>query len=68
MFLIFSRVFHNTVMIYNTRNRSNDTTESQKEKKTCFKAHFQYSQSKITGLNKMWPLKEWLGKKTKCYK
>ena len=22
-------------MIYNTRNRSNDTTESQKEKKTC---------------------------------
>ena len=26
-------------MIYNTRNRSNDTTESQKEKKTCFNAH-----------------------------
>ena len=44
-------------MIYNTRNRSNDTTESQKEKKTCFNAHFQYSQSKITGLNKMWSLK-----------
>ena len=22
-------------MIYNTRNRSNDTTESQKEKNTC---------------------------------
>ena len=37
-------------MIYNTRNRSNDTTESQKEKKTCFNAQFQYSQSKITGL------------------
>ena len=33
-------------MIYNTRNRSNDTTESQKEKKTCFNAHFQYSQAK----------------------
>ena len=28
-FLIF---FHNTVMIYNTGNRSNDITESQKEK------------------------------------
>ena len=44
-------------MIYNTRNRSNDTTEGQKEKKTCFNAHFQYSQSKITGLNKMRSLK-----------
>ena len=44
-------------MIYNTRNRSNDTTESQKEKKTCFNACFQYSQSKITGINKMWSLK-----------
>ena len=40
-------------MIYNTRNRSNDTTESQKEKKTCVNAHFQ----KITELNKMWSLK-----------
>ena len=28
-----------TVMIYNTRNWSNDTTESQKEKKTCFNAY-----------------------------
>ena len=44
-------------MIYNTRNRSNDTTESQKEKKPCFNAHFRYSQSKITGLNKMWSLR-----------
>ena len=44
-------------MIYNTRNRSNDTAESQKEKKTCFNARFQYSQSKITGLKKMWSLK-----------
>ena len=43
-------------MIYNTRNRSNDTTEGQKEKKACFHAHFQYSQSKITGLDKMWSL------------
>ena len=39
-------------MIYSTRNRSNDTRESQK-KKTCFNAQFQYSQSEITGLNKM---------------
>ena len=26
-------------MTYNTRNQNNDTTESQKEKKTSFKAH-----------------------------
>ena len=26
-------------MIYNTRNRGNDTTESQKEKNTYFNAH-----------------------------
>ena len=26
-------------MIYNTKNRNNDTTESQKEKKTCLNAH-----------------------------
>ena len=50
-------------MIYNTRNRSNDATESQKEIKSCFNAHFQYSQSKITddkcvySWNKMWSLK-----------
>ena len=44
-------------MIYNTRNRSNDTTESQKEKKTCFNAHFQHSQSNTMGLNKVWSLK-----------
>ena len=44
-------------MIYNTRNQSDETTESQKEKKTCFNAHFQYSQSKITRLNNMWLLK-----------
>ena len=44
-------------MIYKTRNRSNDTAESQKEKKARFNAHFLYSQSKITELNKMWSLK-----------
>ena len=44
-------------MIYNNRNLSNDIAESQREKKTCFNAHFQYSQSKITGLSKMWSLK-----------
>ena len=44
-------------MIYNTRNRSNGTTESQTEKKICFNAHFQYSQSKITALSKMWSLR-----------
>ena len=44
-------------MIYNTRDWSNDTTESQKEKKTCFNANFQSSQSKITELNKMWSLR-----------
>ena len=26
-------------MIYITKNRNNDTTESQKEKKNCFNAH-----------------------------
>ena len=44
-------------MIYNTRNRSNDATEIQKEKETCFNLHFQYIQSKTTGLNKMLSLK-----------
>ena len=44
-------------MIYNIGNRSNDTRESQKEKKICFNAHFQYSQLKIRGLNKIWLLK-----------
>ena len=50
-------------MIYNIRNQSNDITENQKEKKTCFNAHFQYSQSKITdnkgvySWNKIWLLK-----------
>ena len=29
----------------------------RKKKKTCFNAHFQYSQSKTTGLNKMRSLK-----------
>ena len=26
-------------MLYNTRNWSNNTTESQEEKKTCFNVH-----------------------------
>ena len=43
-------------MIYNTRNQKYVTTESQ-EKKTCFNANFRYSQSKMTGLNKMSSLK-----------
>ena len=40
-FPIFLKVFHKTVMIYNTSNRSDDTTESQTEKKTRFNAQFQ---------------------------
>ena len=57
-------------MIYNTKNRSNDTTESQKEKKTCFNAYFQYSQSKIMdnegaySSKNMWSLKSLV--KLKC--
>ena len=39
-------------MIYNTRHRSKDATESQNEKKTCFNAHFQYSRSKISTVGK----------------
>ena len=39
-------------MISNNSNRSNDAKESQKEKRR-FNAHFQYTQSKITGLSKM---------------
>ena len=36
------------------RNRSNDAGESQKEKKTCFNAHFStVSQKRITELFKM---------------
>ena len=44
-------------MIYNTRNRNNDKIESQKEKRPVFNVHFQYSQSKITGLSKERSLK-----------
>ena len=29
----FLKIVHNILMIYNTRNQSNDTTESQKEKR-----------------------------------
>ena len=47
-------------MIYNTKNRRNGASECKNVKKTCFNAHFQYSQSTIMGLNKilkMWSLK-----------
>ena len=47
-------------MTYNARNQSNDTTESQKEKKdmirtyslkkTCLNAYFDYSQSSTARL------------------
>ena len=43
-------------MIYNTRNWSSDTTESQKEKILVLMLLFS-SQSKIMGLNKMWALR-----------
>ena len=39
-FLNFFKILHNTVMNYNTRNQSNDTAESQKEKKASFNAYF----------------------------
>ena len=35
----FLKIFHKTVITYNTKKQNNDTTESQKEKKTCFNAH-----------------------------
>ena len=50
-------------MIYNTRSWGNDTTVRRKEKKACFNAYFQYSQSKIMDKkgayfrNKIWSLK-----------
>ena len=57
LFLIFILILifflHNIRINCNTRNQSNDATEKQKEIKTCFNVHFQYSQSKIKGLNKM---------------
>ena len=42
-------------MIYNTKNWSNNSTESQKEKpeRPDLMLIFQYSHSKITELNKM---------------
>ena len=45
-------------MIYNTKNWSNNTAESQEEKRPVLILIFSiYSQSKITELNKMWSLK-----------
>ena len=35
----FFKISHIRVMIYNTINQSNDTTERQKEKKICFNAN-----------------------------
>ena len=40
-------------MIYNARNRSNDATENLEGKRSVLVLIFS-SQSKITGLNKMW--------------
>ena len=57
LFLNFVNISHNTVAIYKTRSRINDSKESQNKKETCFNAHFQYSQSHITELNKTWSLK-----------
>ena len=61
----FFVIFHNAVMIYNSRNRSNYSTESQKEEKTCFNVRGKWNlnvQCMLTNLkgvyswNKMWPL------------
>ena len=43
-------------MIYNTRNRSDDATESQKKRPVLMLIFSAVSQ-KITGLNRMWSLK-----------
>ena len=42
-------------MIYDTRNRNIDTTECEKEKKTCFNAH-----NGVYSWNKKWSLKSLL--------
>ena len=52
-------------MIYNTRNQSNDTTESQKRKKLVIMLICS-SQSKMSGLNKMWSLKRLAMLKYEC--
>ena len=36
--LFFKKNFRNTVIIYNSKNRNNDATESQKERQNCFNA------------------------------
>ena len=41
-------------MTYNTRNQSNDTTESQKEKKTYFNAHFSTVSQKSRDYNNIY--------------
>ena len=37
-------------MLYNTRNWSNNTTESQKEKKTCFNVHVEGSETWLSNV------------------
>ena len=44
-------------MFYNISNRVLIKQKVRKKKKTSFNARFQYSLSKITGLNKRWSLK-----------
>ena len=56
-------------MIYNTRNRSDDTTEGQKEKITILMPIFSTVSQKSqlnTRLNKMWSLKSLAMLKCKC--
>ena len=48
---LFEKFFHNKVIIYNTRNQSNDTKKVRKKKNTCFNSNFQYSQPKIMDKN-----------------
>ena len=52
LFLFFPDflIFHNTVMIYNARNQSNDTAESQKEKKDVFQRSFSVQPVKNHGI------------------
>ena len=61
-FFFFFSIFYNIVVICNSRNWSNDTTESQKEKKACFNAHAKRKcnltgQCIVSKQIKMWSLK-----------
>ena len=62
--LDFLKFFHNTVMIYNTRNQSNYTTEIQKERKPVLMSmqdlNVQCMLTNFKGVyswNKMWSIK-----------